>query len=194
MAEAPRSNPDLSALRPDELMSLFATLEAPPIGELNGEYRPQMLRQISTLAVVWWTSCLRNPIFPGIWIGKAFRPVSDTEGRGYNKFRHFGRTVERFPMKTIIAPSRYDGRPAYQLVYRAYHSLCGTFHMVDEVRRLRPGAYLLIGTWGFTDHQRRDPSPFLLTGPIAPYDKDVGVERAGFSPASEIPALRDTAV
>ena len=102
---------------------------------------------------------------------------------------HFGRVTRQGPFLTLIAPSRFDGRPAYQLVYRAYHSICGFVHMVDEVRRLEVGRYLGIGTVGFTDAQRRVPLPFLLTGPIGPYSGDMGKERAGFDVASDLPAL-----
>lgn len=95
-------------------------------------------------------------------------------------------------MCTLIAPSRFDGRPAYQLVYRSYHSICGFVHMVDEVRRLDKGRYLGIGTIGFTDAQRRVPLPFLLSGPIAAYDRDLGRERTGFDVASDLPGLART--
>lgn len=93
-------------------------------------------------------------------------------------------------MQTLVAPSRYDGKPAYQLVYRAYHSLCGSMHMVDEVRRVAAGLYLGIGTWGFTDVQRQVGLPFMLAGPVAPYGADLGVVREGFVWKQEVPALR----
>jgi hypothetical protein len=169
--------PELAALGCDELLALFCTLEAPTIAEMNGEFTASMLRQPSMFAVAFWTWALRNPVWPGIWLGKAFRPDGDSQGRGYNAFRHFGRIVQRFPMRTLIAPSRYDGRPAFQLVYGAFRSACSIVNMVDEVRRVRPGVYLLIGTCGFTDAQRRVPNPFVLTGPVAPYRGDIGVER-----------------
>lgn len=114
-------------------------------------------------------------------------PVID-EMRGYNLLRHFGRVAQRFPMVTVIAPSRYDGRPALQLVYRAFKSACGSFHMVDEVRRLEAGHYLGIGATGFSDAQRRVLRPFLMTGPVAPYRGDIGEERVGFRVESELPA------
>ena len=111
-------------------------------------------------------------------------------GRGYNTLRNFGRDTVQGPMVTLIAPSRFDGKPAYQLVYRAFHSICGFVHMVDEVRRVeRPiprdrhrGLY-----------QRPAPHTpaLLLSGPVAPYKKDVGRERAGFELASELPGLAE---
>lgn len=178
--------PDLLQLNSAELMSLFATLPAPSLDEMSGEFDGRMLSQTSFWLSAWWTGCLRNPFWPGWWLGKAFRRVNENEGRGYNRFRHLGRLVERFPMRTLIAPSRFDGRPAFQLVYRAYHSACGGVHMVDEVRRVASGTYLLIGTFGF---QRYVPNPFLLTGPVAPYRHDIGVERPDFSLVEELPQL-----
>lgn len=81
-------------------------------------------------------------------------------------------------MLTSIGTSRYDGRPVYQLDYRPFDSLNGRINMVDEIRRLRPGVYLGIGTWGFTDAQRRVPLPFQLVGPARPYTADLGTPRS----------------
>ena len=117
----------------------------------------------------------------GYWIGKAFRGEQVAEAsQGYNYFRHWGRVVRRYPMLTTIAPSRYDGRPAFTLVYRAFHSACASINMVDEVRRVRPGLYLGIGTMGFSTKQRMMPGPFQLEGPQSPYVDDIGRRRAEF--------------
>lgn len=184
---------DVSKLNVDELVTVFKTLEAPDLAEMNGEYTATLLKQRSLFATVAGLMTVSNPIAPGKWLCKAFRPVNDTSGRGYNTFQHFGRVVQRFPMRTLIAPSRYDQRPAYQLVYRAYQSFCGDVHMVDEVRRLVPGSYLGIGTWGFSDAQRRIPFPFLLTGPVAPYRADIGIERDSFALGKEVPGIAQAA-
>lgn len=180
---------DVSRLSTVELLALFQTLEAPSIAEMHGEYAAQTLQQPNVLMTLSGRYGLNGPLYPGKWLSKTFRPVSDGRGRGYNSFRHFGRVVQRFPMATLIAPSRYDQRPAFQLVYRAYRSLFGALHMVDEVRRLEAGRYLGIGTFGFTDAQRRVACPFLLTGPVAPCRDDIGRERAGFRIEGELPAL-----
>lgn len=176
-----------------ELMALFATLDAPPLVEMNGEYAASLLAQPGLLSGLIGRATVGNPVMPGRWLCKAFRPVTDERGRGYNGFAQLGRTVSRFPMQTLMAPSRYDGRPAYHLVYRAYRSLCGHIHMVDEVRRVAPGLYLGIGTWGFSDRQRRIPLPFVLEGPVAPYRGDIGVARTRFDVRTEVPALRQAA-
>ncbi|MDX1588188.1 MAG: hypothetical protein R3296_04560 [Oleiphilaceae bacterium] len=189
MSQADSSTPDVRSMTVDELLALFATLEAPDLSEMDGEYQATLLRQPGLVATLAGQLTVNNPFSPGKWLCKAFRPVDNRHGRGYNTFRQFGRVVQRFPMHTVIAPSRYDGQPAYQLVYRAYQSLCGDIHMVDEVRRLGEGRYLGIGTWGFSDRQRQVPLPFLLTGPVAAYRGDIGKERPSFRLEKEIPAF-----
>ena len=185
---------DILRLSAEELLALFRTLEAPGFEEMHGEFAALLLRQPSAPAALSGYLTCYNPLYPGHWLAKAFRPVNDARGRGYNTSKHFGRVVQRFPMLTLIAASRYDGRPAFQLVYRAFHSYCGFVHMVDEVRRLEDGQYLGIGTAGFSDAQRRVPRPFLLMGPVAPYRGDIGEERAGFEVESEVPAWSARAV
>jgi len=162
----------------EELLSLFETLEAPSIAEMNGEYAASLLRQPSVLAAVSGWASVVNPLMP--WLCKSFRPVDAETGRGHNTFKRLGRVIQLFPMQTVIAPSRYDGKPAYTLVYRAYHSLCGDINMVDEVRRLGDGLYLGIGTWGFSERQRRVALPFLLQQTQDAYRGDIGKARRGF--------------
>ena len=180
---------ELLALDTTGLLAVFATLPAPEIEEMHGEYTARLLAQPGVFASVTGRAAVSNPLAP--WLGKAFRPVDGQTGRGYNTFRRFGRVRRRYAMRTLIAPSRYDGRPAYTLVYRAYTSLCGAINMVDEVRRAAPGVYLGIGTWGFTARQRRIPLPFLLTGPVGAYRGDIGTARHGFTPGPrELPGRK----
>ncbi len=177
----------LEQLSTEELLKVFQTLPAPKISEMDGEFAARLLQQPSTLARFFGQVSVANPLMP--WLCKAFRPVDAESGRGYNTFKLLGRVVQRFPMQTVIAPSRYDGKPAYTLVYHIYHSMCGDIHMVDEVRKVADGVYLGIGTWGFTRGQRQVALPFLLEGPIAAYRKDIGRKRKGALLAREIPAL-----
>ncbi|PTU30973.1 hypothetical protein [Stenotrophobium rhamnosiphilum] len=180
---------DLKKFSVEQSLELFLQLEAPAMSEMNGEYPATLLQQPSLLATLAGQVSVRNPLVP--WLCKAFRPVDVENGRGYNTFRTMGRIVQRFPMQTVIAPSRYDGKPAYQLVYRAYNSMCGDIHMVDEVRRVSSNLYLGIGTWGFTNRQRQVALPFMLEGPTAPYRGDIGTPRKGFALSKEVPALRN---
>jgi len=178
---------DILRLSAEDLVTVFKTLEAPGLEEMHGEYAALLLRQPNLAAALSGHLTCYNPLYPGMWLAKAFRPVSEGRGRGYNTSKHFGRVVQRFPMATLVAPSRYDGGPAFQLVYRAFKSYCGFIHMVDEVRRLEAGQYLGIGSAGFSDAERRVPRPFLMTGPVAPYRGDIGQERAGFKVEGELP-------
>lgn len=181
-------SPDTLAQLPVRaVMKLFHELPAPSIEEMHGEFAARLLKQVSPAMGLTGQLVLDNPLLLGRWQCKAFRPDGADKGRGYNGFLKFGRRVNRFPMRTLIAPSRYDGKPAYTLVYRAFHSACGAIHMVDEVRRLNDGLYLGLGTAGFTDQQRRLPMPFVLSGPVAAYAGDVGHPKSGFDPTSEIP-------
>ncbi len=181
---------DLQAMSFKDLMALFGKLPAPSIKEMDGEFAARLLAQPSALAQLIGNLTVNNPFMPGRWLCKAFKPVSAERGQGYNAFAHLGRTVQRYPMQTLIAPSRYDRRPAYTLVYASFQSMCGAIHMVDEVRRVAPDLYLGIGTWGFTDKQRQVPLPFVLRGPIAPYAGHIGRPKKGFDAHQEIPALR----
>ncbi|MEV0360812.1 hypothetical protein AB0H71_32620 [Nocardia sp. NPDC050697] len=171
---------ELRRLDTGGLLARFRNLQAPAISEIDGEYSAGLLAQPNLFAVVSGRAAVANPLGP--WLCKGFRPVDEDSGRGYNTFDEFGRIRQRYPMRTQLAPSRYDGAPAYTLIYRAYSSMCGAIHMVDEVRRAAPGVYLGIGTWGFTDAQRRVPRPFLLTGPVGAYRGDIGTSRPAFTP------------
>lgn len=182
------STADLRRLSTDALLQLFTTLEAPDIPEMQGEYTASLLAQPNWLAKATGWAAVANPFRR--WLCKAFRPVDGETGRGYNTFLQGDRVVQRYPMLTLLAPSRFDGQPAYQLVYRHFESPCGDVHMVDEVRRVAPGLYLGIGTWGFTRAQRRIPLPFVLEGPVAPYFRDIGRVRKNFAIGPrELPAI-----
>jgi hypothetical protein len=171
---------DLRAASSFELLSFFRDLPAPAIEEIHGDYDATLLRQPNLLADINGFFTVGLPFKP--WLSKAFRPVSESEGRGYNTFRQFGKVVQRYPMSTVIAPSRYDGRPSYTLNYRAYRSFCGAINMVDEVRRVEDGLYLGIGTWGFTRRQRLIPLPFALQSTARPYLGDIGSPNRAFKP------------
>lgn len=179
---------DLRGASTYELLSLFRDLPSPNIDEMHGDYDATLLQQPSLAADVNGYFSVGLPFSP--WLSKGFRPVNDSEGRGYNSFRQFGKVVQRYPMRTMIAPSRYDGRDSYTLIYKAYRSTCGLINMVDEVRRADDGLYLAIGTWGFSRRQRLIPLPFALRATDRGYLGDVGTPISSFEPsARELPAL-----
>lgn len=179
---------DLEALSHAHLLELFSQLDAPAMSEMHGEYAARLLAQPNLLSKLAGPALVHNPLHQ--WQCKAFRPIDANSGRGYNTFTRRGRLVQRYPMGTQLAPSRFDGKPAYQLVYRHFHSTCASIYMVDEVRRAAEGIYLGLGTCGLTQAQRAIPYPFILVGSQAPYRGDIGRPRKNFQPgAREIPAL-----
>ena len=144
--------------------SLFRSLPAPSVEEMNGEYRAELLDQGPPvfLWIALWVVHLK-----GRWLAKAFTPEGPKGGRGYNVFVIGNRVVRGTRMRTHVGPSRYDSQPSYHLDYSAYKGgLLGT--MRDEVRKVADGLYLGLGAVGYTRLMRR-PSPFLLEGTVAPF-------------------------
>ncbi|MBJ7347758.1 MAG: hypothetical protein JHC87_04200 [Thermoleophilaceae bacterium] len=173
--------PDLRSLSGREVLDLFGELEAPAMTDLKGEYAAITLAHPTPFFTqLSWLS-LNTPV-TGRWVGKAFDggESGGDVGRGYNNFRRRGRVVQCYPMITTIAPSRFDGKPSFQLVYRGFHGLSGACNVLDEVRKVDEDRFLGIGTCGFTPRQRMIPQPFQLLGPRSPYKGDIGRPRAGF--------------
>lgn len=160
-----RTAAELRATSQRQLLAYFRELEAPALRELNGEYAASLLDSgsrilnlVARLAVT----------VPARWLAKAFRPMTELEGEGYNSFRSLFGVHRRLRMRTFAGSSKLDGRPSYFLEYSAYNGgPLGT--MVDEVRRVAPGRYLGIGRLGYTERQRSLLFPFLLEGPTAPF-------------------------
>lgn len=188
-AEIIRSVPDLTDHTQEELMELFKTLEAPTMDEMQGEFHSTKLGYHSLRDYIEWRVSCDNPLMGGDWVGKAWTKTSDTEGRGYNLFRlPGGRLKCKYPMYTCIAPSRYDGKPAFTLVYRAFLSGTAIVGMVDELRKVGDGTYLLIGTYGLTKKDKMRPHFWLIEGPYRSYRGDIGAkEPRKFDFRKEIP-------
>ncbi len=147
------------------VMELFKALPAPAFTEMHGEYRANLTDHGSLLKNLQAQFVMQTSFFDGVWLCKSFEPLSETEGHGYNSFRKSGRIVRKYPMKTAIVSSRFDGKPVFQLDYTAYKSLLGFINMVDEIRKINDNLYLGVGTWGFTKKERMKPLPFTLSGP-----------------------------
>ena len=185
----PLSTP-VKELTPEQAVELFKTLPAPSMEEMNGEFSGEMLSFPTLYTRLFWTIASKNPIYPGVWQGKSFRQTSENEGRGYNTTeRWFTRMHDLWPMRTRIGPSYFDGKPSFQLVYRAFDHYAGDIHMLDEIRRLPDGRYLGIGRTGTTVEERRLPMPFLLNAQIGDYRDDIGTPRADFDMDQELELL-----
>lgn len=150
------------------LKVIFRGLDAAALGATQGEYEAVMLHQGGRLGAV-----LTQGLFglKGKWTGKAFRPLSDDSGEGYNTFLRAGGSLQALPMDTSIGPSAIDGRPSFLLNYQAKNS--GPIRwLVGELRTYQPGVLLGMGTFGPRQPQLRKWRriiPFALLGPVREY-------------------------
>jgi hypothetical protein len=107
----------------------------------------------------------------GYWLGKAFRPLTDTTGEGYNRWRYSGGKIARnLRMATRMGVSLIDGKPCYVLDYSVFNP---KMTLVDELRKLDEAIYLGIATRDAGDGKRDHPDFFVLIGPT---DEWVGAE------------------
>jgi hypothetical protein len=159
----------LQAMSHAELVELYRTLDAPEFEEMDGEFRARLLAQTGrVMPYVWKYTILVTPI-NGLWLGKAFQPLADKDGHGYNYFRRRGKVLRKYPMRTTILPSKIDGRDAFRLTYSKYRSLLGRIGAADEVRKLDDNLYLGMGVGTLGQSLKRDPVPFSLSGPPDPF-------------------------
>jgi len=156
-----------------ELLALFKTLDAPTFNEMDGEYHAELLDFGGLIPNIIGKLSTYEPVLNGKWLSKAFTPGTNNTSYGYNTFNKFGKIIRKYPMRTEIAPSRFDGKPVFQLTYSAYPTLLAKINMLDEIRKVEEGIYLGIGTVGFTKKQRKTPLPFCLIGPTLGF---VGVD------------------
>lgn len=185
---------DLMKLSRKQLMDLFGQLDAPAMSEMHGEYRAALLDLGPTInTLLGW---LYLYFTWGTWQHKAFEPLGENNGHGYNTFittqnrlyeNYFFaslmkvvsivRSLFRFSSpqrlarimlnKTSIVSSVFDGRPSFQLSYRDYNTFW-TNTMTDEVRKVNDRIYLGIGRLTVT-LGTLNPMPFVLMGPPDPW-------------------------
>jgi len=164
----------LKAMRHGELVELYRQLPAPALDEMNGEYRARLLDQAGPVMDLLMRYTIVWTPLNGLWLGKAFQPLEENRGHGYNFFRRLGKVIRKYPMRTEVRPSRLDGRDAYLLMYGKYRSLLGYMGAVDEVRRLDHELYLAMGVSIATRTVSSQPVPFAMVGPPQPF---VGPDR-----------------
>jgi hypothetical protein len=182
---------DLMKLNRKQLMELFFLLDAPPMREMHGEYRAYLLD--SGYIINSFLGWLYLHFTWGDWQHKAFEPLDDQHGHGYNTFittqprlaeNYFSATFMKLVAiarslfrlnsprrlarimlnRTSLVSSVFDGRPAFQLSYRDYNTFY-TSTMTDEVRTVKDGLYLGIGRLTIT-FGKYNPMPFMLVGPV----------------------------
>jgi hypothetical protein len=154
----------LLSLTQAEGVALWKTLAAVPMAEMNGHYMgmgPDALNekyQERYAAFMFDEKSSR-----GYWLGKAFRPLSETAGEGYNRWRFPAGVVKRnLRMATRMGPSLVDDKLSYILDYSAFNP---KMTLVDELRKLDETIYLGIATRDAGDGKRDQPDFFILVGP-----------------------------
>ncbi|MGD0821136.1 MAG: hypothetical protein ABSA71_10370 [Desulfomonilia bacterium] len=185
---------DLMKLDRKQLMALFLQLDAPPMSEMHGEYRAALLE--NGYIINMFLAKLYLHFTWGDWQHKAFEPLGDMHGHGYNTFittqaklyeNYFvasfmkivslvrslfrlnspQRLARIMLNKTSMVSSVFDGRPSFQLRYRDYNTFY-TNTMTDEVRKVNDKLYLGIGRLTIT-MGKYNPMPFVLIGPPDPW-------------------------
>jgi hypothetical protein len=185
---------DVMKLNRKQLMTLFFQLDAPAMAEMRGEYRAALLDSGYILNDALARMYLHFTW--GDWQHKAFEPIDDQRGHGYNTFittqsrlyenyfwasfmkmvciitslfrLHSPRRLARIMLnKTEMVASVFDGRPSFQLSYRDYNTFF-TNTMTDEVRKINDQLYLGIGRLTIT-LGKFNPMPFVLMGPPDPW-------------------------
>lgn len=157
-----------------EGIELWRGLDAVPMAEMNGHYMgmgPDALNEEYQrgYADVMFNENSRL----GFWLGKAFRPLTETTGEGYNRWRFAGgKIVRNLRMATRMGNSLVDGRPAFILDYSAFNP---KMTLIDELRKLDDSIYFGVATRAAEDGGRDKPDFFILTGPT---DEWVGPGKA----------------
>ncbi|HNZ65087.1 MAG TPA: hypothetical protein PKJ10_04560 [Smithella sp.] len=185
---------DLMTLNRKQLMALFFELDAPSMSEMRGEYRAALLD--SGYIINMFLAKMYLHFTWGDWQHKAFEPLDENHGHGYNTFvttpstlyenyfvavfmkivsiirsfcrLHNPQRLARIMLnKTSIGSSVFDHRPVFQLSYRDYNTFF-TSTMTDEVRKVNDNLFLGIGRLTIT-FGKYNPMPFVMIGPPDPW-------------------------
>lgn len=160
---------DIKKLSKAQIMQLFYAAGAPEFSEMKGEYKSYQFSNGSLgPAVLFYAHKLMGP---GHWEGKAFLPVEERKGWGYNLWtvRKGGRDtiVRTMKMDTFLDKSRFDDKDSFHLVYKAYNQ--GRNHtMRDEIRKINDRLFIGLGCleWNL---DTLNPAEFLLYGEPGPW-------------------------
>lgn len=150
------------------LKRYFAELPPAPILETFGEYDAKLLDQGGRFAQSMTRKAFASA---GAWLGKAFKPLSEFHGEGYNSFGTVESREARLRMDTYIARSAFAPGPSFILDYRE-RNLGMIQWLVGELRMVNRSILLGMGTFGprATKLKKlRRVIPFLLVGPVRPY-------------------------
>ncbi len=164
----------LLALTQAEGIELWRGLDAVSMDEMNGHYMgmgPDALNEEYQRGYADFMFNENSRL--GFWLGKAFRPLTETTGEGYNRWRFpGGKVVRNLRMATRMGNSLVDGRPAFILDYSVFNP---KMTLIDELRKLDDSIYFGVATIEAEDGGRGKPDFFILTGPT---DSWVGPDKA----------------
>jgi hypothetical protein len=154
----------LLALSQKEGVELWRSLPAVPLKEMNGHYLGVAPFADNVAKQKEFANAMRDEnAKSGYWLGKGFKPVTETTGEGYNRYRlPGGKIVYKGRMGTRIGKSLVDGKPAYIIDYSVFDK---SITSIDELRKLDDFIYLGIATTDAGDGKRSKPFFWLLTGP-----------------------------
>ncbi len=153
----------LLALTPDEGLALWAKASPPTIQEMNGHYMGLGPDATNPAHQKGYAAFMFDEHSPrGYWLGKAFHPISATEGEGYNRWRYPNQKIVRnLRMATHLGQSLIDGKPSYILNYGAFNKST----LVDELRKIDDDIYFGAATVDAGGGKRSKPDFFILVGP-----------------------------
>ena len=160
------SKHELRRMAHSELVNVFGELGPPSLEEMDGEFLATGLDQSGRLQNLLGTLFVN---WPGLWLGKAFHPLSSTEGKGYNFFLRGKEILRTLPMGTYVGASEVTSGPSYHVDYSRFHTGFITGSGRDEIRKVTDGLYLGVGRLTYTRTAGRRLHPFLLEGPTAPF-------------------------
>lgn len=161
----------LEFLRPlsrTQLKMIFTDLPAASLTDTVGEYSAVLLNQGDGISdsVTRWAFQMHGP-----WIGKAFRPLSQKRGEGYNLFGDDAAPRCELTMDTHIGPSAFAS--GHSLILDYSHRNRGLIRwLLGELRQLDATTLLGMGVFGPRGNrlsQFQRVIPFVLTGPIGDY-------------------------
>ena len=153
----------------EEVIDLWKQLSPPPFDELDGEYMGHAFNGGNEEARKRIADSMYNEdVGSGSWIGKAYKPITESTGEGYNHWRKNG-TVRDLRFGTHLGTSLIDGRPSFVMTYGSFNNGAGGRDLVDEIRKLDTGLYVGLATTKQDDGSRTQPGFFALTGPIGPW-------------------------
>ncbi|MEO1529396.1 MAG: hypothetical protein AAFX06_28580 [Planctomycetota bacterium] len=150
------------------LKRYFAELPPALIMDTFGEYDARLLDQGGAFPQ-WLTE--RAFSSAGAWLGKAFRPLSEHHGEGYNAFGEPDTREAKLCMDTYLARSAFVSGPSYILDYRE-RNLGMVQWLVGELRMVSRTILLGMGTFGpraSKFRKFRRVIPFVLVGPVRGY-------------------------